>query len=808
MAAGQGRLGEAGVSGHAFDRLLYTDCRPGEGLGGGGGYQIQAQSSGCSPALARLAVGWLLYSPQARWVNSGRPVAESPDGLAHCAAAGYGTGQSRYLGQEANGNRQGNYVADCLLTEDIGPYGMIRPAQLWQAPFWRAEAWPTTTAPAFDQGIDIGPLDHDAIAEWLRAEPQRVTGLQRLLTVLEDATGPRVIIRAEDPEAALYWIAASTILLPLPQGLEVSFRVFANNIDEAPHRIVAVPLELYPSLRPGSRPRAFIIDATTDETDEVVPSNRAGFWVKQLAEAEEPYDVVEAVDLAADFGGATEQERADARLAALAVVDPGSPIRDAPGVGRWVRRTLGTVHDRAAQSVIGRLITADGVPVDDLYLLDQRAAVGTISANAAGIRMRLLTAEVERAAAGAPSAGRKLDPVPLSQAQRADGTSAVGSAIILGSDRAVDLLLRVAWQHGLELDPPSPALLHRLRGFVTDWVRSPHSELRVDSWALRDLLTDELHDQLRHVYQAGDEGTLQRALPAAVGCLTGRYDLADRFTAEVEACWTARLKPGQRSERIGKVVTALLGTGTEDWFADYQAALVRWEAVDPATALDVAGLIPAAFSLSEAIRESATRELQAKADDPDARVIMAVSGLAARGALPDDPRLRRIARSAAAVDAFRHTPDADALRRLGEADEDILELAAPVFAGVAIQAAGPALGQRILRVLPKRPARSFARAWQGYLDDPDRGPVAAAYSIAWLLTDSIPADARRQLEQQLRAVAATGHGAWHAAVGRLLRSEEERSLLDQLLEGSPGAGGPPRGSGLRHGSLLRRRGQS
>ena len=48
----------------AFDRLLYTDCRAGTGRGAGGGFQIQAQSSGVDSAQSNLAVGWLLYEVQ------------------------------------------------------------------------------------------------------------------------------------------------------------------------------------------------------------------------------------------------------------------------------------------------------------------------------------------------------------------------------------------------------------------------------------------------------------------------------------------------------------------------------------------------------------------------------------------------------------------------------------------------------------------------------------------------------------------------------------------------------------------------
>ena len=443
----------------AFERLLYTDCRPGEGLGTGGGYQVQAQSEGTSAAQSRMAISWLLYTAQARWVNEGRAVEDFPLGFAHAADAGFGTAQSKYLGKEVNGSRQGNYVADCLLTEAATPYGVIRPAQLWLAPFWRQEIWPSTVAPLFDEGLDVGPLDHDAIADWLRGSPRRAPGLERLLTVLEDTGGPRVVIRADEPESALCWIAAATILLPIADALAVSFRVFASNIDDAPHRVVAVPCDLYPNLVPGSRARAFIIDAGTDETDELQPSVRASFWVRQLVAAEEPYDVVQAIELAAEIGGRNDQELSDARAAAMAVCDPDRPIGDVAGVGRWLRRALRTKHDGAAQSIISRLIGAKDVRVDDLRLLDEMAADGIVVVDAGELRTRLLHAEIELAAAGTGSPPTQLPDVALARTERADSESAVVSAMLLGSDYVLELLLCVAWRHGLELEPQAPALV-------------------------------------------------------------------------------------------------------------------------------------------------------------------------------------------------------------------------------------------------------------------------------------------------------------------------------------------------------------
>lgn len=796
------------MSALVFERLLYTDCRPGEGLGSGGGYQIQAQSEGMSKAQSDMAVEWLLYAAQLRWVNEGRAVADFPLGFAHTADAGFGTAQSKYLGKEVNGSRQGNYVADCLLTGAPEPYGVIRPAQLWLAPFWRQEIWPSTTAPVFDEELEIGPLDHDAIAGWLRSSPRRAAGLGRLLTVLEDTSGPRVVIRADEPEAALYWIAAATILLPMTDALAVSFRVFASNIDDSPHRVVAVPRDLHPNLVPGARARTFIIDAGTDETDDLKVSARASFWVRQLVEAEEPYDVVEAVELAAEIGGRDDRELSDARFAAMAVCDPDRPIGDVAGVGRWLRRALGTKHDGAAQSIITRLIGAEDVRIDDLRLLDQLAADGIVAVDAGELRTRLLHAEIGLAAAGTGSPLEQLPVVRLAAARRSDNKSAVVSAMLIGSDQVLELLLCLAWRHGLNLDPPAPALVDRLRTFVTHLLHAPQVKVRLGNWALHHLITDEIHGQLRDVFGSGDERALQAMLPAVVDHLAVRgNDYADSFTWEIEGCYTRTLTPDKRVARIQFAIEQLSWAAPP--FVDgYQASLVRWDAVDPVTALQVVHMIPARFPLNETILQNATRELLARAEYPDEAIIGPIESLDRRGALPDHPRLKRILRSAAAIDAFlskleRLQPGSDLgvldaeLRGLWEADDDVIALSIRAFADVAHRDPSGDLGLLILRFLQDRPSLWFAREWGHHVSAARNELRAVAAAFAWSINKAVAQEARRELAAQVEAVYRSlgdDREPWRAAVSRCLRTEEERLLFAQFLDGE--LGGRRRGSWL------------
>ena len=118
----------------AFDRLLYTDCRAGTGRGAGGGFQVQAQSAGVDSAQSQHGGGLAALRGAERLDHAAPPGrATFRSGFAHACEAGYGTAQSRYVGKEATGGRQGNHLADCLLTRDPDLYGPTRPAQLWRS---------------------------------------------------------------------------------------------------------------------------------------------------------------------------------------------------------------------------------------------------------------------------------------------------------------------------------------------------------------------------------------------------------------------------------------------------------------------------------------------------------------------------------------------------------------------------------------------------------------------------------------------------------------------------------------------------
>ena len=376
----------------AFDRLLYTDCLPGTGRGGGGGFQVQAQSSGVDPAQSELAVGMLLYEVQNAWIVQRREVEDFPLGFAHASGAGYGTAQGRYLGKEATGGRPGNHLADCLLTRNPDLYGTIRPAQLWRSPLWRAEPWETRDCPQFKETPEPGPLTLDAVTDWVRERPERAPVLTRLLSVLEDPAGPRVVIVTDDADEAMTWIAAATLLLPERRALDISFKVFSNAPLRAGQRVVAAPAELNPQLAPGRAGEAFVLDAAACAADDAPVSARAAFLVGRLAADCDPYDVVDAVELAEEIAGGTWPVGTDRAVHQLGADPPRRPAaRPGPAVPLAVRRRAGCAEGARAR---GSGHDHPGVPAARGAALDRRRRRGGEARGRPGRR-------------AAPAAGRR-----------------------------------------------------------------------------------------------------------------------------------------------------------------------------------------------------------------------------------------------------------------------------------------------------------------------------------------------------------------------------------------------------------------
>jgi hypothetical protein len=694
------------VTAGAFDRLLYTDCRAGTGRGAGGGFQVQAQSAGVDAAQSRMAVGWLLYEAQNPWIMDRRPVEDFPPGLAHAAAAGFGTAQSRYVGQEATGGRQGNHLADCLLTRDPDLYGPTRPAQLWRSELWRSEPWDGTDCPPFEGEPPIGPLTVEAVAGWLTDQPARQPVLVRLLSVLEDPAGRRVVIVAGRPDEALAWIAAATLLLPVRAALEVSFKVFCINPLRAEQRIVGVPSELNPNLAPGGADSSFVIASEECASDDAEVSERARFLVQRLADADDPYDVVDAVELADSLAAGAKPGGADAVLAAWALTMPDSPVTDAPALARWLREADPAPRREHGPAVAGRIL--DGSPpAGDLRFLDEAAGDGRIDLDRAAVRGRLLTAELAEVRAGqAPPPGR-LPGVELGAEARRDADSELSSAILLGSDREVDLLLALGRRHGVRLE--QAPLARRLQDFAAYWVEDRSGSLEPDRWIFRAEILDSAYDRLRTRFLQGDQARVLDILRRLHAQFAGRReDPDDPLARWVQVAAIAALPSGPRTRELRALIGQL---AVSTAIREATRVLLSWDAIGPEEALTLLDCVPESVPLDPEIARRAEAALLDRAAEPDRQLLDTLASMARRGLRPTEDALaaldaadRDVRYFLAAVPDERMVFDTGlartALGRLARADAAVVGLRLQPIMAACLQCPRPELAAAVLRTIP------------------------------------------------------------------------------------------------------------
>jgi hypothetical protein len=284
-----------------FEALIYTDCVPGQGLRGSAGLQFQARSAGAGQEAMAVVQRALLYEPPAAWMHERRPVADYPPSFAHVWDGYLATAAGVYLGREANGNREGNQLTHSIVTKDPGTYGLVRPAQLFGASFWTDQPAGSTECPAVAAGWQPGPLDAETIQEFVGDHPDgehRLAGLVTALSTIHEPKAQRVLFVAEHPEPVLRWLVAGTLLLPQPRALAVGFKIFSTNPAYATQPVLAVHPEWY-TAAPGSG--YLVADLVNDRWGEFPVDPVAAAWARLFC-AEDPYDVIDAVELAGASG--------------------------------------------------------------------------------------------------------------------------------------------------------------------------------------------------------------------------------------------------------------------------------------------------------------------------------------------------------------------------------------------------------------------------------------------------------------------------------------------------------------------------
>jgi len=512
----------SGRSPASFGSLYYTDCRPGQGVKGGAGFQFQAASPGLGWEGMPLVAASALYEVPRVWMREQRPVADYPASLAHVAEDGlFATAAGLYLGKEANGNREGNQFTHAVVTRDASSYQLVRPAQLWAASWW-------ATGPADGTEIDpvaahpsIGPLDTDTVRDRVAAAPNAEERLVALLSAVHRVHDPDarrvVVLVATDPEEAACWIAAATLLLPAVEALRVSFKIFSADPSYSKHDIVGLHPDWAGRWRDTTVDAGMaVFDLDRSRYTPIEPTEEALFWVPRFLTGD-AYDVVDAVELAGKLAGGDDDGAGERPSPADRVVAASVQLRE-PVEGRerirLVAEWLRTASESAVE--ITREVLVEGV----LAAGPDAASLRTLAEVAGSrgwtlyptVRRGLLEAEIAEldgmqdpaAALDAVRTRPSLLPIGIPAEDEAANLAVLEQAIAgAPPERRVPALIALARRHRVSLDP------ERLRdvgsAFAQWWTVQTDERLLPDRWNAPPYAVDWARTCLRSALASGTD---------------------------------------------------------------------------------------------------------------------------------------------------------------------------------------------------------------------------------------------------------------------------------------------------------------
>ncbi|MER7076766.1 hypothetical protein SAMN02982929_05513 [Saccharopolyspora kobensis] len=495
------------MSAREFHSLYYTDCGPGQGLRGGAGFQFQAVSPDTTDEMMTVVQRSALYEAPVGWMRDKRPVEDYPPSLVHVHNGVYATARGVYLGAETGGVREGNQFTHALVATDAQLYGPIRPAQLWDAPWWVEEPASSTECPAVPAEPEAGPFGVEALREWVLGQQNGELWLLAVHSAVDrvhDEGAPRVVFISEDPAAVMRWIAAATLLLPQERALRVGFRVFATNPQFSEQEVLALHPDWAGSLAEPERHTDFtVFNLVTGKHREAEASDSALHWVSRFLRAD-PYDVVDAIELSHQFArgrGAARPSTGD-RLAAgvLALEEPVSGQESAMALAEWLADPPAVSAADVLEPVLAAVLAAEpGVPV--------LARLAGLDLEQAGqVRFALLRAEIGEIIRGTSTGDR----APLAENRWRRDEVERATRLVEGATGAVlpermDLLLRTAARFGVR--PRLGNFAEPAARFVEWWAQHPHAAVDPSSWTCGAEFVDLLRDVLARRLEGpwGDE---------------------------------------------------------------------------------------------------------------------------------------------------------------------------------------------------------------------------------------------------------------------------------------------------------------
>ncbi len=483
-----------------FETLIYTDCRPGEGLNGSAGLQFQARSDQAASSAEALMRS-VLYEPPEKWMNERRPVQDYPSSFAHVHEGDlFVTAAGVYLGREANGGREGNQLTHGITSRDAADYGAVRPAQLYGAQFWRTSKAAGSVSDPVLPGWSPGPFDPENIAEFVSAQPDgegTLVALASALAAIGDPAAPKVLFIATDPEPVLRWLTAATLLLPQHRAVRIGFKVFCTDPTKTHLPVLALHPEWSPRV-PIDNDRGYaVFDLTTGQHTRVQPRPLLAGWVHDFLRAN-PWDVVDAVQVAGSCG-LDDQPEAAAALARAATMRQVPEIRVAEPIVRWLREGPEPLR-LAYAGDISMLFAAEPQrwPLGILSHLDTAGCDGLLADKAGAVRLALLSAEIRQARKGTSTYGSPPRSLPA-EFWPADCAAAAEELFIaaLNADVAphvYNTLLCLAKSYDVALT--YQRIVDSGHRFIVDWANHPDRPWKTELWPCRTELEDQLVDEL------------------------------------------------------------------------------------------------------------------------------------------------------------------------------------------------------------------------------------------------------------------------------------------------------------------------
>ena len=782
-----------------FDTLIYTDCRPSQGLRGDPGFQFQAKSAGIGSGEMDLVQRALLYDPPTAWINERRPVEEYPPSLAHVwddSQHVLATAQGAYLGREANGTREGNQITHAIVTTDPGSYGFVRPAQLLHAQFWTTEPASSTHCPPLTDGWQPGPSEPEAIRDFVAAQQDGRSLLVTLLSALHGLAAPRpsrVLFVAERPEEVLQWMAAATLLLPQHEALKIGFKVFTTDPSYCPQPVLAVHPDWAGPYRSAGTASGFIVlDLVTRTYTEVLADDQAQQWA-DLFLGEDLYDVMDAVELASTI---TSAGAPPSQALAVAVAVTFGQIRQRGGLAlaaNWVADGAARLVADHGDAVVGTLLAE--APARDLRLLDAAAAAGRVPSSAAAIRLALLRTEMAAAEKGAAAREERLAPLPGAASGSTGGASAdtgdgsgadmVVNALGTAPNESVDALLKVAWRHRISV--PVAAWADRAEAFGAWWATRPDLPCDPARWpdqtGMLLLLRDQLSSQLSPSSdrRAAAAGAVRRNFWRLL--LEGAVDPDQVLDAVVMTAAMAAADEVIREALILRVMRDAAGA-VHPAAAVARACQVLWalRAPDAAEALTALKLIPARIPAAPVLTDAVQKAIAAGwrqgnlADALDAARILTERRLDVpepwRELSQEDRRLRGLCAALAEPGG----PPRDILKRLRGVDGAVTTARAREIALSLSRLDAPNVVAAALSEFPAPVGDELLRlAAQDYAQQP---APAVRWEFRLLTAKRLPPPLRRQLEDDLRRQLARGDSQLASSVSVLLARDGKALRAD------------------------------